>query len=384
MSIRLPAALMAAGLAGHFGAATANATEVALCTDSGRIVIELRQDAAPLQVMNFLRYVEEGHYTGTVFHRVIEDFMIQGGGFDRNLRQRPAPRTVDNESRNGLSNERGTVAAARTSDPHSAAAQFYINVIDNPYLDASGSEWGYTVFGEVTEGMDVVDAVAALPTGPAGPFPSDVPMPLASIASAAVLDRAALADVDGPDLQAALLARIAAADETGNAAVALEWIGHYRASCSPAGPDLLVTEARNAIAAGAMLRARYALEEFFATAPKSHRNYDEAVELYEAVEPAGTTGAGGDFSRCVAPEAPAIPDGTSEDFEGMIRAQSAVQKFMRQSTTYLECLDAYIDNDSNTAESRSAAVRQYNSMVDLTQRVGDDFNRQVRAYRARQ
>jgi cyclophilin family peptidyl-prolyl cis-trans isomerase len=373
---------MAAGLAALVGAATANATEVALCTDSGRIVIELREDAAPLQVMNFLQYVEEGHYTGTVFHRVIADFMIQGGGFDRNLRLRAAPRTVENESRNGLSNERGTVAAARTSDPHSAAAQFYINLVDNPYLDASGSEWGYTVFGEVAEGMDVVDALAALPTGPAGPLASDVPMPLAPILSAAVLDRAALADVDGPDLQAALLARIAAAEETGNAAVALEWIGHYRASCSPAGPDLLVTEARNAIAAGAMLRARYALEDFFATAPKSHRNYAEAVELYEGVEPAGT--AGRDFSRCVAPEAPAIPDGTSEDFEGMIRAQSAVQKFMRQSTTYLECLDTYIDNDSNTAESRSAAVRQYNSMVDLTQRVGDDFNRQVRAYRARQ
>jgi len=366
------------------GAAAADATEVALCTDNGRIVIELREDLAPSQVRNFLQYVDEGHYTGTVFHRVIPDFMIQGGGFDRSLRQRAAPRSVENESRNGQSNKRGTVAAARTSDPHSAAAQFFINVVDNPYLDASGAEFGYTVFGDVIEGMDVVDAVSALPTGPAGPFPSDVPTPLVHILSAAVLDRAAIEDVDGPDPQAALLAKIDAADETGAAAQALEWIGHYRASCAPAGADLLVTEARNAVATGATLRARFALEEFFAIAPNTHRNYAEAQGLYADVKSNASGGTGSDFSSCVAPKPPNIPDGTSEDFDGMIRAQSAVQTFMRQSSAYLECLDAWIDNDRNTAESRSAAVKQYNAMVDLTQQIGDDFNRQVRAYRARQ
>ncbi len=382
MSIRAPAALLA-GLAA-MTASAADATEVALCTDQGRIVIELREDAAPLQVGNFLHYVAEGHYTGTVFHRVIDDFMIQGGGFDRALHQRAAPRSVENESRGGLRNERGTVAAARTSDPHSASAQFYINVVDNPYLDASDSEWGYTVFGNVIEGMEVVDAVAALPTGASGPFPSDVPTPLVTILSAAVIDASALENLDGPDPQAALLARIDAAQETGAAAEALDWIDQYRASCAPAGPDMLVTEARNALATDARLRARYTLEEFFATAPNTHRDYEEASELYSAIVPnAAPTEAAGP-ANCAAPKAPPIPDGTSEDFDGMIRAQSAVQAFMRRSTTYLECLDAYIDNTGNSAASRNSAVAQYNEMVDLTKKVGDDFNRQVRAYRARQ
>ena len=364
---------------------SAHATEVALCTDAGRIAITLDEAAAPAQVENFLRYIAEGHFTGTVFHRVIADFMIQGGGFNRNLQQRPAPRSVENESRNGQSNLRGTIAAARTGDPHSASAQFYINLVDNPYLDAKDDEWGYTVFGHVSEGMDVVDAIATLSTGPGGPFPADVPDPLMIIHSAAVVDESALAELDGPDLQAALLARIDAAEETDAPAQALRWIGHYRASCAPAGADLLVSEARNAVAADEPLRARYALEEFFATATQSDRNYAEARQLYAAIATGGADAASAPrIDECNEPAPPRIPDGTAALFDAMIRSQTEVQAFMRSSTAFLECLDGIIDNDAVSPDIRSGAVEQYNDMVDLTRDVGENFNRQVRAFRARQ
>jgi cyclophilin family peptidyl-prolyl cis-trans isomerase len=358
------------------------AAEVAICTDAGRIVIDLNEAAAPLQVENFLYYVERGHYTGTVFHRVIDEFMIQGGGYDRNLELRAAARTVENESRNGLKNSRGTVAAARTGDPHSAAAQFFINTVDNEYLNASASEWGYTVFGQVTEGMDVVDSIGTLPTGRSGAFRSDVPDPLVTILSISVLDTDALTEADGPDRQAALLARIDAAEEMNAPAEALEWITHYRAICAPAGPDLLVTEARNAAAVDANVRARFALEEFFATTPETHSDYSEAASLYERVADS-TTGAI-DVNVCTEPGAPNVPDGTRESLEVMLAAQSAVQEFMQAGSDYLDCMDELIENQATPPEVRASLVEAYNDMVDLTQQVGDDFNRQVRAFRARQ
>src|SRR5688572_18343980 len=120
------------------------ATEVAVCTDRGRAVLELEDGAAPLQVANFLRYVDMGYYSGTVFHRVVPEFVVQGGGLDRQLRVRSTLPPVANESRNGLRNERGTVAAARTQDPDSASSQFFVNLADNTALDGGGREPGYT------------------------------------------------------------------------------------------------------------------------------------------------------------------------------------------------------------------------------------------------
>jgi len=148
---------------------------VVLKTSKGDVKLELDKDAAPETVANFLEYAKAGHYDGTIFHRVISNFMIQGGGFDAQMHQKPAPRTVRNEAANGLKNLRGTIAMARTSDPHSASAQFFINVKDNAFLDYPGQDgWGYCVFGKVIEGMDAVDAIESVPTGTHGPF-RDVP-----------------------------------------------------------------------------------------------------------------------------------------------------------------------------------------------------------------
>lgn len=157
-------ALIAAGLL-SFAAAFA-APSVEMQTSLGRIVIELDSRKAPLTVQNFVQYVNEGFYNGTVFHRVIPDFMIQGGGFTIDMEQKPATRNVGNEGKNGLKNERGTIAMARTADPHSASSQFFINHRDNAALNYPGTDgWGYAVFGKVTQGMDVVDKIAKVPTG---------------------------------------------------------------------------------------------------------------------------------------------------------------------------------------------------------------------------
>lgn len=360
---------------------TVVATEVAVCTDVGRIIIELNEDAAPLHAENFLRNVEEGYYTGTVFHRVIDGFMVQGGGFTRDLEYRGARSSVRNESRNGLSNARGTVAAARTGDPHSASTQFFVNTVDNRRLDASRAELGYTVFGNVTEGMDVVDQISALPTDAAGPFADDVPTPLIAVFGAAVLDREVLAEIDGPDLDAALLRRIAAAQETDEPEEALEWISHYRASCAPAGPDLLIAEASNAVAVNNDARARSALLEYFTTVSESHADYARAQELLAALASRQASIAAANV--CAEPEAPFIPDGNEESMEGMLAAQSNVQAFMAASTDYLECMDELIEGDDLPQELRGGLIETYNDMVGMTQRIGDDFNAQVRAFRSR-
>lgn len=141
----------------------------------GVITLELDADKAPLSTANFLAYVNKGHYDNTIFHRVIDGFMIQGGGFEPGMKQKPADTTVENEAKNGLKNEPYTLAMARTSAPHSASAQFFINVKNNSFLDYPGQDgWGYAVFGKVTDGTDVVDAIRKVKTTRSGMF-ADVP-----------------------------------------------------------------------------------------------------------------------------------------------------------------------------------------------------------------
>jgi peptidyl-prolyl cis-trans isomerase A (cyclophilin A) len=147
---------------------------VALETSLGTIKVALDRDKAPVTVENFLQYVRSGHYDGTIFHRVIPNFMVQGGGFDAGMKQKPTKPPIKNEASNGLKNRRGTVAMARTNDPDSATSQFFINVKDNTMLDYGMRNAGYAVFGEVVEGMDIVDRIVAVPTTTRAPH-ADVP-----------------------------------------------------------------------------------------------------------------------------------------------------------------------------------------------------------------
>ena len=161
--------------------------QVILETSKGTITIELDEAGAPKTVENFLRYVDARHYDGTIFHRVIPGFMAQGGGYDASYEKRPTQPPVENEARASAKNVRGTVAMARTSDPHSATAQFFVNVADNGSLDHTGKNpagFGYCVFGRVTDGMQVVDKIVHAPTGAQGPFTKDAPIDPIVITSA--------------------------------------------------------------------------------------------------------------------------------------------------------------------------------------------------------
>ena len=162
---------------------------VKLTTTMGDITLELDAVAAPETTRNFLAYVESGHYDGTIFHRVISNFMIQGGGMDRNMQQKATQATIKNEANNGLRNDHGTVAMARTSEPHSASSQFFINVKDNDFLNHSSptpSGWGYCVFGRVTDGLETVDAIKAVKTNSHGSH-QDVPAEVVEILTASIV-----------------------------------------------------------------------------------------------------------------------------------------------------------------------------------------------------
>ena len=153
------------------------AAHVTIATTVGQMTLELDADNAPKTVENFLSYASSGFYDGTIFHRIINNFMIQGGGFTTDMEQKPTQAPVDNEANNGLKNERGTIAMARTQDPHSATAQFFINVQDNDFLNHTGENmqgWGYTVFGKITQGEDVLDKIRCVQTGSQGGH-QDVP-----------------------------------------------------------------------------------------------------------------------------------------------------------------------------------------------------------------
>ncbi len=169
--------LIAAGLL--LSAAAGAAPTVEMQTSMGPIVIELNGEKAPKTVHNFVQYTKNGFYDGSIFHRVIDGFMIQGGGFTRDMSEKPTVGQIPNEANNGLKNQRGTIAMARRGEPHSATAQFFINHKDNAMLDHSGEQsgrtWGYAVFGKVIQGMDVVDKIAKVPTGSRG-MHQDVPL----------------------------------------------------------------------------------------------------------------------------------------------------------------------------------------------------------------
>ena len=168
-------------------AAHAANPQVELKTTQGTLTIELYQDKAPKTVENFLQYAKDGFFNGTVFHRVIPGFMIQGGGFTPDMKQKETRAQIQNEAKNGLKNETGTLAMARTSDPHSASAQFFINLKDNSFLDYPGRDgWGYAVFGKVVQGFDIVQKVATVPTANAGPH-QNVPTTPVLIESARLL-----------------------------------------------------------------------------------------------------------------------------------------------------------------------------------------------------
>jgi len=382
-----PERLLFAAVAALLGCGAACATEVAVCTDQGRFVIELADRAAPKQVENFLRYVDMGFYSGTAIHRVIPGLVVQGGGADRKLRPRSPLPPVANESGNGLHNERGAVAAARGEGLDTATSQFFVNLKDNTDLDRPP---GYTVFGRVKAGLDVVDSIGRLPTGPVGPL-KDVPMPLVVIQSIGRLDEDALAAIPESGRDAALKERIDAATAAQDYDAARRWIGLYRAACGAPDAQIDVAEARAALAAGDQIRARFVLEDYFATTAQSDPTYADAVTLYRSAVPEQASAQPGDaepsasqaVGDCKTPAAPEVPDGASASMEQMVSGQKGVKAFVLDGQAYLKCVDAVADDKDRATTDRNAAIGEHNRMVGELERAAADFNDQLRAFKAR-
>jgi cyclophilin family peptidyl-prolyl cis-trans isomerase len=358
-------------------------TEVAVCTDNGRFVIELADAQSPKHVENFLRYVDMTYYSGKVFHRVMPGFVVQGGGLDRQLRGRPTLPPVPNESNNGLSNVRGSVSAARTTDPNSATSQFFVNLEDNTALDA-GTNPGYTVFGRVKDGIQVVDAISRLPTGAVGPLKADVPMPLVVIKSISRLDADALAGLPEEGREGAIKQRIAELATAQNYEEALRWIGHYRALCGTDDPAISLTEAQAALATKDQRRAVFVLEEYFVTTQRDDPSYDAAVALYGNAVPENQQSPAQLADDCVAPAAPSIPVGAAATMEQMVTGQGQVKQYVSAGETYLACLAKIIDSEERSAEERNAAIGEHNRMVSAMEQAASDFNAQIRAFKAKQ
>jgi cyclophilin family peptidyl-prolyl cis-trans isomerase len=194
------ALLVLAGLLVHAAAPAADPDpQVRVSTNMGDFVVEQLPDRAPLTVANFLRYVKEGYYSDTLIHRVVANFVIQGGGHSAtDLKLKAVHDPVNNESGNGLQNKRGTVGLARGESAHSGNAQFYVNIVDNPDLDPLPTRWGYAVFGKVVQGMDVIDRIGATATGASGPFKSDTPIKPVIIQKVELLDAAGKAAAAAP------------------------------------------------------------------------------------------------------------------------------------------------------------------------------------------
>jgi len=371
----------------------ADATDVAVCTDLGRIVIELFDDDAPAHAANFLDYTDRGFYGGTVFHRVIDGFVVQGGGFDKDLRGKRPSGTVANESRNGHDNDRGTVAAARASDPDSASSQFFINLTDNPALDSTRREPGYTVFGEVVEGMSVVDEISRLPTGGNETFASDVPDPLIGVSSVVRREDEQFSDVPYQQRHELILAEINTAISAEDDNSVFEWLRQYRIACGVMDPELLLTESNASVVLGKETAALAALEEYLRVAEDTHSGYGAAVAQYLELLPDAPVstatqvmmpGAAELAEHCVAPEIPSIPDGRTVTMDEMLVGQAEVRSYMTVSNEYLSCLAEIIDDDEVLKEDRARLSSTHNRVVDSMESVAASFNDQVKLIRARQ
>lgn len=387
---RLASALTIAALAFTF-AGTAAATDVAVCTDAGNFTIELYDEQAPAHAANFLKYVDRGFYTGTVLHRVIAGFMAQGGGYTREFRNKPTLDPVVNESHNGLANDRGTLAAARTADPDSATSQFYVNLVDNASLNAAGNRVGYTVFGRVTEGMEVIDSIAALPTGASGPFPTDVTDPLIAVTSMAraVADR--YPNLSAADRHAALRAEIDAAVAAGDNTAAAAQLNEYRAACGELEPALLLTEAKVLAAVGNNPAAVESLNEYLRVADNTSEDYLAAMSLSRELSSAAANEPTAAELRlaelaadCVFPEEPAIPSASNASMEMMVEAQGRIKTYLEESNAVLQCLDEIVENDDLPDEDRELALTAYNNEVADQEALAERWNTQRELFLSQQ
>ena len=366
------------------------ATDVRFCTDLGAIDVSLDEQRAPRHSANFLSYAESGFYAGTVIHHVVQGSMVQGGRYDRALERRAAGQPIVNESGNGLTNRRGTIAAARGEDPNSATSQFFFNLSDNSHLDATAGSPGYTVFGEVTGGLELLDRISAMGTRSVGDLEA-VPDPVVTVRSIIELDRAPVFGVSIEPDPIALEAEFDAADARGDAAGVLRAADGLRQSCMELDATRHVAEAQAAIELGRMDRARFGLEAFLAeanpfdpvvrTAQNLYRSLTDTSILTDA-EPARDIDEL--VGHCRRPAAPTVPSGRFTEQTVLADVGNEVRRYRQLGELYLTCITQRIDRgDLNDTERASTIERHNGAVIEMTA-VLLRFNSAVQTYRQAQ
>jgi peptidyl-prolyl cis-trans isomerase A (cyclophilin A) len=362
---------------------SALAVDVRFCTAEGAFVVALDDRSAPLHAASFARYVESGFYTGTVLHRVVAGSMVQGGSYGPDLERRRPGDPVRNESRNRLSNERGTIAASRGQDPDSATSQFFFNLSDNPHLDATAEAPGYTVFGRVTSGLDVLDRIAALPTRRVGEL-SDVPDPAVELESVSLLPRAAgfglAAEPDAAELAAGFDSALAGGDSS----AILAAVDALRRGCVTLDGRQHVAEAEAAFALGAADRARYGLEQYLARATPPDPLLPQAQRLYAGLPPERASNVDALLASCEAPAAPSIPDGRGAELESLRAIEGEVRRYRQAGDLYIGCVRRLLDQGSLGELDTIDVTARHNAVVVEMTAVVTRFNEAARAFKEAQ
>lgn len=359
------------------------AIDVRICTNLGIVDVELDERNAPRHARNFARYADSGYYSGTIIHRAVAE-MIQAGGYNLEFERRRPEEPVPSEAANGLSNERGTIAASRREDdPDSATSQFYFNLTDNPHLDAAPGSAGYTVFGRVTGGLEVLDAIARQPTRRAGDL-TEVPSPVIELESVSVIERAALFGLSVEPDPASLQAAFAAAEATGDPAARLEAVDALRAACVSLDSEQFLAEAESANALGNTERARYSLEQFIARARTADPLLPRAQRLYASLPQPQESNFEDHIAHCRRPAAPTIPDGRFTDRAALAAVESAVVRYKQLGEAYVACIARVIDGgELNDLEIIDATNAHNEFVIELTGEA-QRFNQAVREFRATQ
>lgn len=382
--MKLTAVVLLALIVPILGPRPVFATDVRLCTTRGSIDVELDDRRAPRHAANFVRYARSGFYNGTVLHRAVAGSLVQGGSYNLSLQRRPGGEPVPNESGNGLSNTRGTIAAARSDDPDSATSQFFFNLSDNTHLDARPGVPGYTVFGRVTAGLEVLDAIAALPTQRIGDL-EDVPTPLVEVESVTVVDRKPVFGLSIEPDPGALQSDFRMMQARGDAAGILSAVDALRSSCISLDPSQRLAEAEAAATLGITERARYAAERYLATASTLDPAVPTARRLLSGLpgeEPARDIDTL--VSQCRRPVAPSVPDGHFAQLSTMQLIENAVVRYRQIGEAYLDCVARVIQRgDLDDTETLELTKRHNDVVVEMTGALME-FNEAVRTFKAAQ
>jgi cyclophilin family peptidyl-prolyl cis-trans isomerase len=362
-------------------APAAFAIDVRICTSQGIVELELDERNAAPYARNFARYADAGFYNGTVIHRSVAGSMLQGGGYDASLERRQPNAPVAGEFANGLSNQRGTIAASRSAGASTVTSQFFINLADNPHLDAAAGNPGFTVFGRVTAGLDVLDAIAGLPTRRVGDL-EEVPVPLIELESVTVLERESLFGLSVEPDPAALEAGFNAAQAGGNAGAVLAAVRAMRRACQSLTTAQYLAEAEAALAAGQIEQARYSVEQLLARATALDPLLPRAQRLYAGLPTATNVNFEQRLAECRRPQAPSVPDGRTSELGTLQAIESEVRRYRQLGETYLGCVDRIIHSGELNELETIAATEQYNDVVIELTATTSRFNQAAADFRA--